>query len=1031
MKKSLHILIVGLAFCLCAGTVSAKPVDETTARRVAENCLRAYGMANPAALVNITAQTPFTEFYIFAAPQGGFAIVSADNCVRPILGYSVGNRFETKHMPDHIVSWLNDYEAEIRHYRNLGVESTEWGMVLSERQMDPPATPMVDTMLTKWNQGNYYNGMCPNDTNHWTGHPYTGCVATSMAQVMKFWNQPTTGYLSHGYNHDNGDTSYGWQYANFGATTYQWNNMPAKLSASTSDIQNNAVAQLMYHVGVSVNMNYGITGSGAKTANRGNISIACQENALVGYFKYSPALHSIYRDDFSYDEWTSMLRADIAAGHPILYAGNDVGAGHSFVLDGYNDDGYFHLNWGWGGYCDGYYPIGGLNPAPGGAGGNSTSSYNRNNDAIIGIEPNLLWGNGGTITAASSNTNWGAVEPAMPFNYNFFDTVTLSAGPYNGYRFTGWSDGYPYIYRSIIGTGGDYAYTANFKPVGSDTMMVYGSGGYMSSYGYGDTTSECTWGVKFDSSYFEPGREMHTVEFYVVEPGVYSLSVYLGTNSAEYLMADTTVSIDSTETPLWKSVTLSTPVVVNGRESMWIGLSNVDVGYPACVTNYSGIHESFLWGSNFYPYGNRYNYSFMIRGLFRSTTSVPIPHIVVSGPEQVSVGDTVVFSATGTTGDTITWNLPGIGGGIVSTAEARVVYDVDGTYTATATITNAAGSSSDSASVIVVDYTLGDTVSYCLDRTYYGRVGEDTDTTRWGIMLPHNYLHSRDTLHDVLLYVRNPGDYTLNVYQGGDNAPGQLVYSNTYTFDSNTYGYVSCTPAAPLNIDTTQNLWIIFTYPDSGIYPACGSYYIGEPNSDWYYDSDNGSGWCHISRSFPRLARTWLIKVVTSEAVTHTVTVNRVMADGSALDPTMCTVTGEGTYAKGDTVTLTAAGAPDATDFVAWVNAAGDSIADNPYTFVINSDVTLTAVFCSTVGIDGVESSKITLYPNPASDAVVVNGLNGPATVTIIDLNGREAGVWRVASGSVTLDLAEFAAGEYFVRIAAEGAVAVRKLVVK
>ncbi len=1031
MKKSLHFLIVGLAFCLCAGTVSAKPVDETTARRVAENYLRAQGMTNTAALVNVTSETPFTEFYIFAAPQGGFAIVSADNCVRPILGYSTGNRFETKHMPEHIVSWLKGYEAEIRHYRNHGVANSEWNVENGDLRANPPATPMVDTLLTKWNQGQYYNSMCPDDTNHWTGHPYTGCVATSMAQVMKFWNHPATGYLDHSYYHNNGDTSYGWQYANFGATTYQWSNMPASLSYSTSAAQNNAVAELMYHVGVSVNMNYGINGSGAKTGNKGNIYLSCQENALVGYFKYSPALHSVYRSDFTDDEWNAMLRADLDAGHPILYAGNDVGAGHSFVLDGYADNGYFHINWGWGSYCDGYYPIGGLNPAPGGAGGNSTSSYNNNNDAIIGIQPNLLWGNSGTITCTSSNANWGSAYP-QSFNYNFFDTVYMSASPNHGYRFTGWSDGYSYLYRPIIGTGGDYTFTANFAPIGGDTVMVCGNGGMKTSYGYGDTTSESYWGVKFDSSYLESGREMHTVEFYVAYPGEYSLSVYLGRNSAEHLMADTTVTIDSTEAPLWKSVTLGSPVVVDGSESIWIGLSNVGVEYPACVTNYGGINESFLWGSDFHPYGNDYGYSFMIRGLFRPTTSVPVPHVSVSGPEQVSVGDTVVFQATGTPGATITWSLPGISAGLTLPVEARVVYDTPGTYTATATITNAGGSSSSSASILVVDYTEGDTVSYCLDRNYYGNVGEMYDTTRWGIMLPHKYLHSRDTLQDVLLYVTAPGDYTLNVYQGGDNAPGQLVYSNTYTFDSNTYGYVSCTPATPLAIDTTQNLWITFMYPLAGVYPANGSYYMGDPNSDWYFDSDDGAGWGHLSQIAPGLARSWFIKAVTSaKPATYTVTVNRVMADNSALDPTMCSVTGEGTYTEGETVTLTATGTPDATDFLAWVNANGDSIAANPYTFVINSDVTLTAVFRSTVGIDGVETPNITLYPNPATESVTVGGFAMPATVTAIDLNGREYGEWKTEGVELSIDLKGVAAGEYFLRIVSGGTTTVRKLVVK
>lgn len=1035
MKK--NVVFLFLALLTMAGM--AREVKSDVARQVAITYMRAQGMSSPTALADITSQTPFTEFYVFAAPEGGFVLVSADDCVRPILGYSTGNRFESKSMPAHVEGWLREYEAEIRHYRALEAAGSwqvsdevamQWRLLQQgEVPPMPLMTAMTDTLLTKWNQGQYYNMLCPVDNGHWTGHPYTGCVATAMTQVMKYWNFPQTGYSDHQYYHYNGDTSYGMLYANFGATTYQWNAMPPMLTYLSTGAEDTAVALLMYHAGVSLNMNYGITGSGAGTGNYGDYYSACTENSLVTYFKYSPALHSIYRGDFSFEEWNTRLRAELDAHRPILYSGNDVGTGHAFVLDGYNDDGYFHLNWGWGSYCDGYYPIGGLNPAPGGAGGNSTSAYNNNNVAIIGVQPNAHWGMGGTVTVMSADTTMGTVSESR--SYEFDEYVWMRAYPNPGYQFKCWSDGHPVVQRYVHGTGGDYTFTAVFEPVGTDTIALYGAGTHITSFG-NPSTGEITWGIKIDSSYMQLGRELHAVQIYVAYPGTYQMSVYLGVDNPSAQMYNTTFTVDSNEIDQWKTVVLNTPVVVDGWESMWISFYNNDVAYPACVTFYSGIDESLLFDN--INKGEYYSqYSFLIRGLFRSTNTPPAPNVVVTGPIQISVGQNAIFHAMTNPGATIHWTLNGGSPATATGATATTVFNTAGTWHVTASITIATGSASSSWDIVVVDYTEGDTISYCLDRPQSINVGENTDTTRWGIMLPHDYLHGRDTLRDVLLYVARYGVYTLKVYQGGSDAPDQLVYTHDYPFydEDMQYGFINCTPDVPVPIDTTRNLWITFEYPETE-YPAMGCMYMGDPNSDWY--AEDGVNWTHLTDLAPWLSTSWLIKAVTSKAEvvepeTYTVTVNCKLYDGTPVDTSH--VTGAGSYPAGSTVNLEGLVSEGTISFDYWIVETGDTVRENPYVFVIDGDRNITAVFKEYGGIDDVDGVSIRIYPNPATDVVTIEGVADPASVTMIDVDGREVGRWQLTGGPSTLALPVVAQGTYFFHIVTDRATMVQKLVIK
>lgn len=310
-------------------------------------------------------------FYVFDRDQQGFVIVSADDNTRDVLAYSDEGTFSDQ-VPDN-VQFLLDYMAERIAY------SGKMGKTAAATTSYTPVAPLLDGI--QWNQDEPYWNMCPIDKNG--DRAYTGCVATATAQVMRYWKWPTKGTGSHSYTAENVS---GTLSANFGATTYDWANMPKTTSGYTTTAQKNAVATLMYHVGVAIDMNYGgetIGGSGAYTND--------VATALVDYFGYKNTLQYVYTyaNGESASTTAQRMRDDLAKGHPIVVGGSDESAsfGHEFVFEGYDKDGLFYVNWGWGGSYNGYYAIDDLEPGGSGIGGNG-AGYSHYLDYIIGIEPN-------------------------------------------------------------------------------------------------------------------------------------------------------------------------------------------------------------------------------------------------------------------------------------------------------------------------------------------------------------------------------------------------------------------------------------------------------------------------------------------------------------------------------------------------------------------------------------------------------------------------------------------------------------------
>lgn len=357
MKRLLHFqFLLVLLLALGYSPLQAKRITQWQAQQQAYSF---WGKQMPqkakAKSRTATTASPSDAYYVFNNDAGGFVIIAGDDAVTPVLGYTSTGSFDAENLPDGLKDLLKSYERQIAA---LG----------SSYQANQTATRAAFTgekllNTAKWNQMAPFNKYTPNNY-------VTGCVATAGAIVMKHHGYPAKGTGSHSYTW-NGKTLT----ANF-ELGYDWANMPAQYNGN--DAAFDGVARLMADLGVAVEMQYNKDGSGAYI---GNLVTALQK-----YYGYSKLSHLMAIEDVGAEAWNGRLRDEIDANRPVLYAASDpnTGGGHAFVIDGYKDES-FSVNWGWGGYCDGFYKIGALNPE---SEGNPTGDkYNVGQSAVFGMEP--------------------------------------------------------------------------------------------------------------------------------------------------------------------------------------------------------------------------------------------------------------------------------------------------------------------------------------------------------------------------------------------------------------------------------------------------------------------------------------------------------------------------------------------------------------------------------------------------------------------------------------------------------------------
>jgi len=410
MKKFNYLLFI---FILGMNFANAKPVTPKTAQKVAESFYKLNAVIE---LKTIT--LAYTELSVSGSPlyyafninnSDGFVIVTADDILKPIIGYSTERNFVTPEAGTTIGNWLKVRGAEIKFAVETGLVAdvkivSQWNNYLSGMSSRLSGNSSVQTVTsfvqTTWNQSPNYNALCPGTG---TNKSVTGCVATAMAQIMRYWKFPAHGTGSSSYN--TGSAGWGTLSANYGATTYNWANMPLSLAGP-----NNDVAVLNYQAGVSVDMQYSASGSGAWVITGDNP--ICAQRSYVTYFGYDPsAIHGEYRANYDDPTWTALLKSDLDIGRPIQYVGDDPNdGGHTWVCDGYDANDFFHMNWGWGGQSNGYFDINNL----------ATPGFNPsvNHEALMGIVP-----------LASAAVDAGIPAVSSPTGYycstNFNPSVTL------------------------------------------------------------------------------------------------------------------------------------------------------------------------------------------------------------------------------------------------------------------------------------------------------------------------------------------------------------------------------------------------------------------------------------------------------------------------------------------------------------------------------------------------------------------------------------------------------------------------------
>jgi len=393
-----------LIFIILSGLISgvfAAPVDFETAKSVGQafwtnkNTLAIRSLKIPDLTLVYTADKPPSSaraddkplFYVFNAAADGFVIVSGETAVEPILAYSNENSFDAEKINPALRYYLDGYEKQIEEIRENKLSANretaqKWDDLLSGKNIRATGGkgPLV---AAKWNQSPYYNLYCPPETP-------VGCVAVAMGQIMNYWKYPLRGSGSNSYKSD-----FGTLFADFANTIYEWSIIPDSLRAGINadstnpPAQHRELAKLLFHLGVSVEMQYSPDGSGAytffQTGYRYDVNYSAQ-TALNTFFGYDNTMKGVKRKGRSDNEWLSLVIKEIDEGRPVIYDGvdpKDKTNAHAFICDGYDNYDKLHFNWGWGGLGDGYFSATDLSGATQG----SQFNYNNDHGMLIGIAP--------------------------------------------------------------------------------------------------------------------------------------------------------------------------------------------------------------------------------------------------------------------------------------------------------------------------------------------------------------------------------------------------------------------------------------------------------------------------------------------------------------------------------------------------------------------------------------------------------------------------------------------------------------------
>ena len=381
-----------LVFAAVGMSAWADEVTEKQALELAQQFVSGHNTRKSVPTVKSAGQV--SGLYVFNVSTGGFVIVSNDDQTTPILGFGESGNIDPDDLPDNMRAWLQGYADQIAWLRNNGSDGNDGSNSerASRRAAKTAITPLVQT---NWNQGRPYNDLCPTIDGTRT---VTGCVATTMAQLMNYHQWPETDCTAiDGYTTttlDKNKADYELTVSGLDAATFVWDNMIANYTPVNAETgkryltgtteQQEAVATLMRYCGTALQMSYGLSANGGSSAYGEAIPYAMKH-----CFGYDGGIQHCYRKNYSYTAWVDLIYSELAAKRPVALGGQSTGGGHSFICDGYkyDDAHYFHINWGWGGSSDGYFPLSALNPYEQGIGGSSSlDGFSFGQDAVIGIQ---------------------------------------------------------------------------------------------------------------------------------------------------------------------------------------------------------------------------------------------------------------------------------------------------------------------------------------------------------------------------------------------------------------------------------------------------------------------------------------------------------------------------------------------------------------------------------------------------------------------------------------------------------------------
>ena len=400
MKKIYTLLAIGI-LCLHSLSIEARTVQEASAIASSFIQLRSESVpakrirqASHATTVSVPVELAYTQLqtdsitpavYVFNSENQGFVLVSAEDHARAILGYSDEGYFDENDIPDNMLFWLQMYADEMaqeitNHHamRLVAAQHNSTRLEAMKRKQSADTYPTISPILgnTVWGQDTPFNNYCPSYNGQRT---VTGCVATALSQIMYVHKHPTRGKGSHSYTTTTKQLSVS---ANFGNTTYDWANMIPNYKNSYTTTQANAVATLMYHVGVAADMDYTVEGSGTTS----NVALV----AITEYFDYDKAINILPKDYMKEENILQTIATDLQTGRPVYLSGATINQeGHAFVCDGMRSDGYLHINWGWNGTANGYFTLSALDPEHQGTGGSTSDlAFTERVVAYTNIKPN-------------------------------------------------------------------------------------------------------------------------------------------------------------------------------------------------------------------------------------------------------------------------------------------------------------------------------------------------------------------------------------------------------------------------------------------------------------------------------------------------------------------------------------------------------------------------------------------------------------------------------------------------------------------